>query len=490
MQADIDDLPPLRERVSQACDTCKQRKVKCDGKAPCSYCKRRHRERTCRFSPSVRRRRPASETPTVTTNVSTPSNHTRPATPNATPAIPASTEVHLSPTLTRHSDVSAEEEAEVPRDARLICDALGRLVFIGDCAPLSLFQTVRQIVTTRVDPHAFSPETGRVSMLENVSSEGLVPDSLTGEPVIHQASVQRLVTTYLTVTSGLVDLFDNNTLIPEIQAWANQVQRSTDATSAVNYLVLAIGSQSEDEQCRHSPIVPIDDIIHASVVSDQRGVFILWFVAPLSYSRTNIKERRVTHKTPRVGIAARAAYATGLHRTEVNSRFGPEVHIRRDRLWKSIRVLDLYLSISMGRPPAASDSDCTVPYHSPSSSSEDDNSRSTTESYDLLNASVQILSLVEGIVQEVYSRRKISLQLTEGISRQLRDWSDRWLSALLLRTSKDDPQDARERTGACQVLSSYYLRRDARVATFSDVRALQTSAGKCCVTPSSCAGRD
>ena len=49
-------------------------------------------------------------------------------------------------------------------------------------------------------------------------------------------------------TSGLVDLFDNNTLIPSIQSWANQVDRSTDTTSAVHYLVLGIGSQSEDEQ--------------------------------------------------------------------------------------------------------------------------------------------------------------------------------------------------------------------------------------------------
>lgn len=29
------------------------------------------------------------------------------------------------------------------------------------------------------------------------------------------------------------------------------------------------------------------------------------------------------------GIAARAAYAIGLHRTEINSRFGPDIHTRR-----------------------------------------------------------------------------------------------------------------------------------------------------------------
>jgi len=138
----------------------------------------------------------------------------------------------------------------------------------------------------------------------------------------------------------------------------------------------------------------------------------------------------------------------------------------------------------MGRPPAAADADCTVPYTSTGSDG------SGVERYDLLNASVQILSIVEGIVLEVYSRRKISLQLTEGISRQLREWSGKWLAPLLRavqttreRAGGDDTPTARhthssdddrnvgnggsrgsetgisrkyESTGAVQVLSSYY----------------------------------
>lgn len=104
-----------------------------------------------------------------------------------------------------------------------------------------------------------------------------------------------------------------------------------------------------------------------------------------------------------------------------------------------------------------------------------------SEQYDLLNASVQILTVVEHIIWEVYSRRKISLQLTEGIARELRSWSQKWLAALLravegagdhnddedrsnsasdVNKGNDQEQaldrNARERTGACQVLSSYY----------------------------------
>lgn len=121
--------------------------------------------------------------------------------------------------------------------------------------------------------------------------------------------------------------------------------------------------------------------------------------------------------------------------------------IIRDRLWKSLRVLDLFLSISMGRPPSMSDIDCTVPCGELDADGQ--------EKFDLLNASVQILSITEDIVLQVYSRRKISLQLTEGISRQLRDWSRKWLSRLkqaVDKMSKDIPIVI----GACQVMTCYY----------------------------------
>lgn len=135
----------------------------------------------------------------------------------------------------------------------------------------------------------------------------------------------------------------------------------------------------------------------------------------------------------------------------------------------------------MGRPPAAADADCTVPYHAAAAT---DSASDGRERYDVLNASVQILTLVERIIREVYSRRRISPQLTEGLSRQLREWSGRWLPGLLMRVNsaaaasatatsatstttttgdEDDNDDddegnraARESMGACQVLSSYY----------------------------------
>lgn len=82
--------------------------VKCDGKLPCSYCLRRQRPATCRYSPQQRRRAPAP-----TPRTPSPSVHN------------GADQAHVA-TEAGH-DSLAEEETEVPREARLLCDAQGKL---------------------------------------------------------------------------------------------------------------------------------------------------------------------------------------------------------------------------------------------------------------------------------------------------------------------------------------------------------------------------
>ncbi|KAI1500044.1 hypothetical protein F5X99DRAFT_388037 [Biscogniauxia marginata] len=440
MQPESGDPGYVRTRVANACDNCKHRKVKCDGKLPCSYCTRRRRAHSCRFSVPTRRR-PNTSLPGSRSSSSSAPTSSRQGTMTPAQHIPAPTSASAAQ---RSSDISADEEAIVPREARLVCDEQGKLIFIGDCAPLSLFQTVRQIVTSRVDSHAFAPESSRVSMLENVSSDQLTSCSR-GEPACDPRDVERFASVYISVTSALVDLFDNVRLVADLSIWSAQVERLPDVTSAVNYLVLAIGSQSADEEAATGYFLYAKSLALSSLGGNLSIGTVQAFVLITLYMARSCQ---INGAFLFFGIAVRAAYSIGVHRTELNSRFGADVHYRRDRLWKSLRALDLFLSISMGRPPATSDSDCTVLYQS---AGNDGN-----EQFDLLNASVQVLLIAEGIVLEVYHRRKITLQLTDGISRQLREWSGRWLTLLLRSISKESPANNGEVIGACQALSSYY----------------------------------
>ncbi|OAA69140.1 kinesin family protein [Cordyceps fumosorosea ARSEF 2679] len=364
---------------------------------------------------------------------------------------------------------AAEDDTEVPREARLLRDAHGKLIFIGDCAPLSFFQSVRQVVTSRVSPHAFAPQTSRYSVLENApahlprrgggggssTTSGQAPSG--SPPPVHPGDLPAAVSAYLSTTTGMIDLFDNSTLLDDLLLWADR--RPDDdggASSTVKYLVLAIGLLTADEALardyfEHARARACADMSGDDLSAETVQAFVLLTVYMLCACRIN-------GAFLFFGVAARAAYAVGVHRTEVNARFGEAGRRRRDDLWRSLRALDLFLSTSMGRPPATSDVDCTVSYRAAL-----DEDGGGGEVLDLLEASVQILLITETVVVEVYSRRKISLQLTEGISRQLRGWSGRWLQQLkdvvggsAAPAAQQRPDDEARLIGACQVLATYY----------------------------------
>ncbi|KAH9894501.1 hypothetical protein F4778DRAFT_277779 [Xylariomycetidae sp. FL2044] len=438
-----------RIRVQNACDRCKFRKVKCDGKLPCGYCLRQNGSAPlCQYSAPRRRAHPHAHPrspPSSVQDNGTGQHRNRESSP--TPLdLPSQNQqdVH-TPRAPTHllSDGTVEDETEVPREARLLCDAQGKLVFIGDCAPLSFFQSVRHMVTSLVDPEAFSPQTGRFSALENAPTSHAT--SGLGLPDVPRETIKTAVAEYLSMTAGLVDLFDSTHLSENITLWATHSSRSGDITNAVNYLVLAIGCQKDwkdraqvyFDYAQNQALKHLNADLSISTVQ----AFVLVTLYLLGACQIN-------GAFLFFGIAVRSAYSIGIHRTEVNARFGTRVHRQRDRLWRSLRVLDLFLSTSMGRPPATSDVDCTVPYRSSGADGGDE--------LDMLNASVQIFLILEGIVVEIYSRRKISMQLTEGISRQLRDWSSQWLPQLKSMVNRANEINHADLNGLCRVLSSYY----------------------------------
>ncbi|XDG07362.1 hypothetical protein ABKA04_006977 [Annulohypoxylon sp. FPYF3050] len=186
-------------------------------------------------------------------------------------------------------------------------------------------------------------------MLENASSDPLFSEN-NEEPHVDTTNVQQLVSIFISATSGLVDLFERTHLAENISAWASiRRGRPKDATSAVNYLVLAVGSQSIDEGSSAQYFQYAKTLALSSLGGDLGTETVQAFALITLYM---LRACQINGAFLFFGIAARAAYSIGLHRTEVNSRFGSELHIRRDRLWKSLRVLDLFLSISMdGRMP-------------------------------------------------------------------------------------------------------------------------------------------
>ena len=423
----------IRSRIANACDGCKARKVKCDGKQPCSFCIRRQRPSACHYTAQ---RRPRQRKPDVASRPKTPPSITAPSTRQRSDETPNRRRGSLV-------ESAAEDDTEVPREARLLRDAQGKLIFIGDCAPLSFFQSVRQLVTSRIGQNAFAPETSRYSVLENAPQNETVFSN--SPPDLTRINIQRAVESYVVTTTGLIDLFDVDQLSEDLIIWASLDRKPANLASVSNHLILAIGSLRDDERISQACFEYAKEKAFSSLTGNLSVGTIQVFVLVTVYMLCSCQ---INNAFLIFGIAVRAAYSIGVHRTEVNARFGPAEHRQRDRLWKSLRVVDLLLSVSMGRPPATSDVDCTVPYRI---TNEDGD-----EVFDLLNASVQILLIIESIVVEIYSRKKISLQLTEGISHQLREWSARWLERLKAVVAAPAEHSTAQVSGACQVLASYY----------------------------------
>lgn len=112
--------------------------------------------------------------------------------------------------------------------------------------------------------------------------------------------------------------------------------------------------------------------------------------------------------------------------------------------------MDQLISNLLGRPPSTSDVDCTVKYGVGEIGDNMD--------VQIIDASVQIFMIIERVVVEVYSRKRISLRIANYVSRQLKTWAANWLQPLHEATGRADSgrSSPEEAIGACSTLCSYY----------------------------------
>lgn len=62
--------------------------------------------------------------------------------------------------------------------------------------------------------------------------------------------------------------------------------------------------------------------------------------------------------------------------------------------------------------------------------------------------------IIERVVVDVYSRKRISLRIADYVSRQLKNWASKWLGRLSDVTTRRPSREAV--VGACSTLCSYY----------------------------------
>lgn len=275
-------------------------------------------------------------------------------------------------------------------------------------------------MTAAVGPCEFTTDPLRHQMIETTPPQRF--DNVQ-EPSLSLEDATSIAHQFFLVASGIIDLFDPPWLIDELPTWIADSSRAEKPKSPIIYLALAIGAQgrardeADDaiaEQCfgygrRLAVLTLMDD---PCLLTVQAFTLITYYM---------VAACRRNGAFTNSGVAVRAAYALGIHRHETNVAFVLEEGISRERAWKTLRVCDLFLSASMGRPPATSDANCNIPWTSLDPATD---RRNSTVPSQVSSAMFRICHVFERILVEVYLKRAVSLELAASISRQHREWTE------------------------------------------------------------------
>lgn len=336
--------------------------------------------------------------------------------------------------------------APVPKVARLLRDGQGKFMYIGDSASLSFLQSVRRIVSASIGRCEFTEDTSRHSMLEAFQSNSRIQSGVVIPPPRNEEA-QHLARQYVLATSPLLDLFDLNEFHPRLANWVENPTGDEDTVSSIFYLVLAIGSQVSDTN---------QTLAEQYFVSGRQLAFSAFTETPSlhtiqSYvliSMYMLGACRRNGAFMNLGIAVRAAYAVGIHRKVANTLFNARERRARERVWKSLRMVDLFLSASLGRPPATSDYD----YDANESQISPDGQPSDQVSL----AVTALCRIFERILTDVYMKQVISINVAETISNQHRSWVRTLPAVLKQQSEQPGPKPLEDALAAAHVFGSYY----------------------------------
>ena len=358
------------------------------------------------------------------------------------------------------SQDDASSHAPVPKLARLLRDGKGKFMYVGDSANLSFLQNIRRLVKSSIGDCSLTTDPLRHALVESMTTTNSTPYGASRSHTEQQPGLpeaKELAQQYLAATSGVLDLFDSVDIMEHLSAWSSDASTETDFTSSIYYLVLAIGAQVRPgdggEKLAEAYFTRGRHLV-ASNFMDDPSVFTIQSYALITMYMMIICRRNGAFMN--LGIAVRAAYALGLHRSDISSLFEARERRTRERVWKSLRILDIFLSASLGRPPATSEVDGGhVSWTKPSRDYEDIHIDGLS-----LSAMLRICFIFERILNEVYCRREVTAHLVESISQQYREWTLEFPGSLKVDGLEQDDGSPfaklHQKIGITHLKSSYY----------------------------------
>lgn len=301
--------------------------------------------------------------------------------------------------------------------SRLIQDKKGRFMYLGDSANPAFLQSIRRLVRETQGSCAFVDDPLRPCMVE-ASPEGAptwldAGSELQPVPELSEQDAKHFASQYHLATNGIIDLFDKSVLLEQLPLAVSKNAIALPLAKPVVYLILAIGAQASPkdlgqvaESCFNygrylSARYLMDD---PSILAVEAYILITMYL--LAASRRNAAFMHL-------GFAVRAAYALGLHLKAVSLRFPTEESNRRERIWRSLRSMDILTSALLGRPPSTKET------------------RDTRADEDY-SACSDLLAVFEDVLVNVYEARQISADTLNRVAARQREWAATFARGLAL----------------------------------------------------------
>jgi hypothetical protein len=115
------------------------------------------------------------------------------------------------------------------------------------------------------------------------------------------------------------------------------------------------------------------------------------------------------------GMAVRSAYALGLHRWQTSLAYLPAEQRVRRNVWKSLYIMDCFISAMLGRPNGID------PRDAPEAVSSDAAQEGSIE-YSALDDSMNASKVMGEILSRMYAERRISVKLAHHFSGRFQSW--------------------------------------------------------------------
>jgi hypothetical protein len=212
-----------------------------------------------------------------------------------------------------------------------------------------------------------------------------------------------LVQQALWATGCILDLFDEAFLLQHLRPWMETPNHQDLPLSSLYYLIFAIGTQAsldgdsdlERQYFNHGQYLTTRHSNQGITVRNtQCHTLITWYL---------LAAGRVNDAYIHLGTAIRAAYALGLHTDQDIGR--PDEAESRTKLWKVVRILDGFLSMTLGRPQSLRGAGKEARING------------------AYSACLDLCAIFDSVLEQISANRTTSPEAVEKISAQHRRWA-------------------------------------------------------------------